>query len=802
MVRKYVLAAALAALSLGCRDEASPTSSDAGAPDAGAAVRITATVGSTRFNVREHMLAAVEMQISGEPFAESMQRNLANYSRDVLPADTYYDSSPLSSGPWIDLAGFSTGVESYEYSKQPMNFLGLESGAGTSLQDGPLVSPDGGSGLDATARMAALVQRFAQESHGLGRFIFPAGTFPANNPSGDVNPNGAGDAAENPLGWPGLWPTVHVFQSFDPAIAPTSDVALGCAVTSDDDPGASGALACADYECDASTLHLIDRAAQVDPTITPGADGFTTWKYGLWVLNYLQVMHDSTEAAVSTVADADLASVGSLGNAVDGVDDTGEPTAPGTYLGSSDIEGFQAAMFIEESDNRAQDWLTRFTTTDGTSLSGFASLQDALAYDYAAPLRWFAGRISVTETSDGSRFPRPSYALASPDSDLLDQLGLVLGYAEFLALTDTGNEGVGGAQPAVAYFDGDPFPADNQQADGEPTLHDRALAMLRVGLIDIDRLHADPGSGYLVDSVQMNGAAPARGHTASTLNVAYALLGLRTALRALGSELQLYSNNTPDSALGTTPLDTLPIHYPGGASLTFSRRMQALLRSEAELLFTHLTDETGRAYDGWDLSTGAPTDLDDTLDAHTAAVRGLFAAYLATGDVRYHDRAIAVFDRLERVFYDSAARIYSATPAPVDSVELTPLRFALLQSTLRDMYELVASRPGNQAQAFELEGRVARLNKLFLNGWDDRNQDRLVQWPDECVNVQDGLPRGGLQMAERTLTGEIGSLQEQFIPGQVRTVTSDREHDCVPEIDDARLPSALADSVTFHIERD
>ena len=56
-------------------------------------------------------------------------------------------------------------------------------------------------------------------------------------------------------------------------------------------------------------------------------------------------------------------------------------------------------------------------------------------------------------------------------------------------------------------------------------------------------------------------------------------------------------------------------------------------------------------------------------------------------------------------------------------------------------------------------------------------------------------------MAERTLTGETGSLQDKLAPGQPRTKTLDREHDCVPEIDAVHLPSALADSVTFQITR-
>ena len=469
---------------------------DAAAPPA--TVVITATVGTTRFTTREHMLAAAEMQVSGEPLAEAMGRTLGGYSRDRLPVDQYYDAQLNTH--WIDLTGFSTGIESYEYSKQPMNGLAFESGAGTSLVYGPLVDADGASGAAATAHLTDLVQRFAAGSNALGRFVFPAGTFPASNASGDVNPLGAGDPGHNPLGWPGIWPTLHVFRSFDPAIAPTGDVDLYCALTSDDNTGdeggvVGGPLVCTDYECDATTLHLPDRAAQVDPTITPGADGFSGWKYGLWVLNYLEIMHDATEAPVATVDPADLAAVGTAGNQVVGDDGTGAATAAGTYLGSSDVEGFQAQLFVAMLDNRAADWLGALTTTDGAQLSGFPDVAAALAYDHAAPLRWWPGAIAVTESDDGSGFPRPAYAVASADSHLLDLVGMALAYAELYALTDERNADVGGAQPARAFFDGDPFPADDQAADGEATAHDRALAMIRVALVDLDRLHTDPCVG-------------------------------------------------------------------------------------------------------------------------------------------------------------------------------------------------------------------------------------------------------------------------------------------------------------------
>ena len=749
-------------------------------------VTITGTVNSTRFVTREHMLAAGEMQISGEPFAEAMGRDLNAYSRDQLPPNLYND--PELQLVWIDLPGFSTGVESYEYSKQPMNSLAFESGAGTSLVYGPLVDTDNAVGAAATAHLIPLVQHFAAGSNAAGTWVFPAMTYPNGPP------------AENLLGWPGMWPTTHVFASFDPTTDPTTAFDESCSISSDDDFMNGGfRLKCPDYECDATTLHLRSRATQIDPVITPGADGFSGWKYGLWVLNYLQIMHDVTEAGVATVDAADLANVGTPGNTIVGADSTGAATAAGTYIGSSSIEGFQAQMFLLELDNRAEDWLMHLSTADGATLGGFASRNAALAYDYAVPLRWFPGQIGVTETDDGSGFPHPAYALASADSHALDLLGLAMGYAEVYAVTDTTNADVGGAQTARVFFDGDPFPADDQLADGEATLHDRALAMMRVAMIDLDRLHTDPATGVFADDVAMTGTTAARGHTISTTTVAYAVLGLRTVLRSLSSQLELYSNNTPDTAIAGTLLDGLPIHYPADGTLTFTARLAQLVRAHGDLLLDHLTDATGRAWTGWDLAAATPIDDTDALDAHTAAIRGLFAAFLATGDNRYRDRAIAVFDRMQAVFYDTDARIYTATPTPVDSVEYTPLRFALLQSALRDVYELVASRPGGEALEPVLEQRVARLNKLVLDGWDDRDRDQRVFSSSECIVTGPGLaPHGGLQMAERTLTGETGRTGDEGTSG---LPTIDRDDDCVPEVDDAHLPAALADSITLQIIR-
>jgi hypothetical protein len=758
----------------------------------------------TTFVTRDHFIASVEMQISGEPFAESMGRNLSGYSRDFVcqlsecEPSIYYDPA-LNDGVAggkngrTDLAGFASAVESYEYSKQPMNNIAFESGAGTSLAFGPVLDPTGATGADALQGLRSWVQRIAVEANTTARDV-----------SAEITP-------QNPLGWPGFWPTLQPFTQWNPAIA-ASNASTGCTISSDDDPGATGALLCDDYECDYSTLHLPNRAAQVNMTIGPGASGWSGWKEALWTLNYLQVMHDTNENPVDTVPDDQLALVGTLGNTILGDGGPGATTVPGTFLGSSDIEGFQAANFLQILDNQSQQWLTALSTTDGSTLGGFASIADALAYTEQSPLRWFPGAITVVEAEDASGFPRPaSYSIASPDSDLLDLAGLLGAYSSIYSLTDQSNTQVGGSQPALAYFDGDPFPVQNQTPTGAATLHDRALAMMRVVVVNMDRLHVDPTSGFFVDDVALAGGTVSRGTSLSTDTAAYALLSLRTARRALDSLLVLYSNTKPDTAGVPCPLDT----FPAVDGVAFGVRLDALIQSLASVFYAQLTTADGHAYGGWDLGATAPTDDGTNLDAHSAAIRGLLVAYLATGQTMYRDRALSVFQRLESAFYDPQARVYRPTPGDTSStLTFTPRRFGILQGALRDTYELIAVLPGNASLASLIEDRVGRLDKLVLNGWDDRDLDTVVGYPQaatasapsvpgECAYVgtgPDGKPMGlgGLQMAERVLSGESGSLADK--PGGdagPRVAVADREHDCVPEISVAGLPSALANSVTF-----
>ena len=294
----------------------------------------------------------------------------------------------------------------------------------------------------------------------------------------------------------------------------------------------------------------------------------------------------------------------------------GTPGFP-VYLGSSDIEGFQAAMFVLEVDARADDWLARLTTSDGATLGGFASTAAALAYDYTAPLRWFPGRIAVTETAGADGFPVPDATRSrSRDSELLDQVGLAMGYAEFFALTDRATPMSAARSPRASTSTAIRSPTTTSSPTAKPPLHDRALAMMRVAVINLDRLHIDC-EWRLRRSRRVAGHdRHARPHRVDDDSTAYTILGLRTVLRSLGSQLELYSNNTPDTAT-TGALDgARRSTFPAMPTLDV-RRSRAPARARAKPTCSTTTSPTRPAAP---TPAGTPPTNDaidqiDTLDA-------------------------------------------------------------------------------------------------------------------------------------------------------------------------------------------
>ena len=268
---------------------------------------------------------------------------------------------------------------------------------------------------------------------------------------------------------------------------------------------------------------------------------------------------------------------------------------------------------------------------------------------------------------------------------------------------------------------------------------------MKVAFINLDRLHADPKTGVLCDSAEVVKGQVVRKSHVSTVEVAYALGALRLAYRAITSQLTLYSNSVPDRTATASALDgTSMAGAPAGASVT--ARIQKLIHAQAALLGSKLVDSAGLAVNGYDPATDQVDSEPTSLDAQAAAVEGLLTAYLATA--------------------------------------ITPTRFGVLQGALREAYIHFGTRPGSDVLREQIAARLGRLNKLVLNGWDDYNNNNRVDYPDECAQGDGSLPRGGLQLAERALTGEMGMFRGSPL--------ADFDHDCVGNIAAVKLPAMLA----------
>ena len=127
--------------------------------------------------------------------------------------------------------------------------------------------------------------------------------------------------------------------------------------------------------------------------------------------------------------------------------------------------------------------------------------------------------------------------------------------------------------------------------------------------------------------------------------------------------------------------------------------------------------------------------------------------------------------------------MYRQTSGGQDQIDMTPERFAWLESALRETYKTLYVVGDPVLDRTVLEDRIERIIKLYLNGWDDLNGNQVIDKPQECLG-------GRLQMAEQALTGELGR------DGLGRP-TGDRDGDCVLELAHALKASVQASDVLF-----
>ena len=496
-----------------------------------ARVPVQAQLVSSRVDTQGLLFAAGEMQISGEPFASGFAgRNLGDYDRNYIPPNMYIlnngSDDPI---PLVDLFGFGTAVESYEYSKYYMNMVIQESTAGISLANGPVVAQlPGATSLDRLrARMQDLLSSAGTDVGGYATLPAPVGN------------------ALNYLGFPGQWPSFLPFKDWDPTLAPSLQVVSSCTYQGGySGLGQAGGTSIDPiYECDYNSTQLPNRDQQLDKVLVPGVLGLATWKEAIWAIDFAGRVHDSCNTQVNTVAPGDLTTVGQHGNTVQALD---PGACVGTYIGSSSLEGMWGLTMMASMDNAAEWLLDTPLTSDGKTLGGFASKMDALQYDYASPLMWFPAALDVRE--DETVVPYPAVAsltIGDPTSRSVDLAALLLGHAMFFGTSDPRNVGVGQRVGFQCVFDGAPFPADDGVADGENTVHDRSLSVIRVAFMDLDRMHSDPALGVIMDTASVTGGVATPSTTVTTANLAHVLIALRQAVLSLNGSITQYGAPDP-----------------------------------------------------------------------------------------------------------------------------------------------------------------------------------------------------------------------------------------------------------------
>ena len=625
-------------------------------------------------------MAAVEMQLSGEPFATAMGRELTAYSRDWLPPNIYFDPSP----------------DVVRAAHRPARVL--ERDRVVRVLQAADEQPRVRVGRRGLARLRSRAQSVRRDR---GRRLRALAGSASSTSAARATPRRASstptDTPTNPLGWPGIWPTMEPFESFDPAIAPTNSISESCSITSDDDPGATGVA-------HQRRLRVRrDDAAPAGPR-EPGrrapsrraAAGGPAWKSALWIMNYLQIMHDSDENGHHRGARGRTCPA-SASPAISVLGTDQRDAVIGTYLGSSDIEGFQAGMMLTGArqrgagladgadDDRRHDPRRIPRTSSGSRLRR----------ERPAPLvpgaRSPSPRAPTPAATSRGRPDTPSAPAAATCS--ISRASSARTPASTRSPTRPTRPSAA-RSPAARYFDGDPFPADDQLADGEPTLHDRSLAMIRVALVNLARMHVDPGVGHpgrRRDGV--SGGVPTRGTTLSAtdrrLRAARAADDAPHALRPAGALPQHEAGHGDRRR----PPSTRPPSALARADGYRDRRAEHAGRRALDLFYDDLTDATGRAWPGWDVSQGAPTSDDDSLDAHTAAVRA--PPPRVPVDRRHEVSATArspCTSASSRRSGTRSARLYRPVAGDTSStVTYTPVRFGLVQAMLRDVYELIAS---------------------------------------------------------------------------------------------------------------
>jgi hypothetical protein len=430
----------------------------------------------------------------------------------------------------------------------------------------------------------------------------------------------------------------------------------------------------------------------MDKTLNPAAMGQTLMKQYLWAQDMLGAFHDSLDNGITP----------------DGTvtpDSAGNPhfdPSNNVFYGGNNIDGFVGQVLTAEAINKVFYTINNLAY-DGNSLGAV----DPMTYDPANGIQFFPHYIAVTEENvDPTMPPKPATLLVTDsDSYLFDQLSFLWGTLSYQNMMDPNNSSTSSHFAYHVVFDGDPFPPAMSQT-GVPGPFDLMMGTSAIIAKNIFAMHFDGTNGTFVEKSSLVGGSVVRGNEIGTVSAGYII----AILKILSEEF----NGTPLYDMAINGINT-----------------------EANFLINSLKNNDGSFANLFTIGTGKDNSA-TLVESQSAAIRGLYAAYEATGNATYLTEANSAYDYLISNFYSPEKKAFFTTLGNTQAV-YTPFNVAVISGAMREA-RLVGNKnesPLIYTRFFNKVGNAMQLSESENTGetGNDSDGDGIPYLPQQVDNL-------------------------------------------------------------------
>ncbi len=374
------------------------------------------------------------------------------------------------------------------------------------------------------------------------------------------------------------------------------------------------------------------------------AMGQSLWKQYYWAQDMLGGFHNGNNEEV--VPDGNISPDSANSPNFDPENDV--------FYGGNSADGFIGQVLTAEGINKVIFMLNKLAY-DGTSLG----MVDPATYDPANGIKYFPHKIAVTESVVHETMPpKPTgFEVTDASSNLFDQLSMLLGTVSYKNMMDPN---INDEQHYAFHevFDGDPFPAP-MSVTGQPGPFDAMTGASMVLFKNIMAMHFNQAEGTFTDESGLSGSTISQGNEISAINSGYILVALNHFINEF--------TGTPLEQIATDAVN-----------------------AQAGFIINSLKDENGGYFNAYTIGSG-PVSTTKKAASQAAVIRGLYAAYNATGNSDYFDAANNAYQVLISKFYVSTLRGFR-TEENNNTAEYTPFNLAVLSGALREA-KLVGGQP-------------------------------------------------------------------------------------------------------------